>query len=353
MVEKLNLPNHEVEPTSGDVHVYAGQGTQGVGVGADLWKMYETARKIYAITDQESGLPVTKVSFEGPQELLDQPTYTQLSILARNKACLEVAKEKRLDGFTRLPKYVIGHSFSIFSAAEESGAIDYPQAVKEVAKRGEALEIARREKPGQQIAILGLSKEDIERYKFNEFMKSINAELCANNAIGQIVIGVPMKTAEQFDEELKQFNEKFKLWSEENNLTRVKAKRVNKSLFHTSAMERAKELFAFVINNAHIGNPNVPIISNTEGKPITTAEGLRREFIAHLCVYVHHAESMRFVIKNGARRIVEIGNPTKILLRMTEEGRSNKQSIKDQPLVPGAENQYIGILSLPQQPSLV
>ena len=61
--------------------LFPGQGAQVIGMGKDLYEKYEEVRKIYDKVQEITGIDIKKISFEGPDELLNETQYTQIAIL--------------------------------------------------------------------------------------------------------------------------------------------------------------------------------------------------------------------------------------------------------------------------------
>ena len=72
--------------------LFPGQGAQVIGMGKDLYEKYEEVRKIYDKVQEITGIDIKKISFEGPDELLNETQYTQIAILTESLAILEILK---------------------------------------------------------------------------------------------------------------------------------------------------------------------------------------------------------------------------------------------------------------------
>ena len=73
-----------------------GGGGQSVGMGRNIYDEYEAARKIYEKVKDITGIDIAKISFEGPEEILNETKYTQLAILTESLAILEILKNKKI-----------------------------------------------------------------------------------------------------------------------------------------------------------------------------------------------------------------------------------------------------------------
>jgi [acyl-carrier-protein] S-malonyltransferase len=117
--------------------VFPGQGSQYKGMGGDLYKEYETARKIYTQASEVLGYDVAELSFEDPQEQLNLTRYTQPALLTHSIACLEVFRDLTDDGVK--PSMAAGHSLGEYSALVAAKALSFESALKLVQKRGELM----------------------------------------------------------------------------------------------------------------------------------------------------------------------------------------------------------------------
>ena len=117
--------------------VFPGQGSQYKGMGGDLFKEYETARTVYGQASEALGYDVAELSFEDPQEQLNQTRFTQPALLTHSIACLEVFKD--LTGDRLQPSMAAGHSLGEYSALVAAKALSFQSALKLVQKRGELM----------------------------------------------------------------------------------------------------------------------------------------------------------------------------------------------------------------------
>ena len=127
------------------------------GMGKELYENDEDARKIYDRVKEITGIDIAKISFEGPEELLNQTKYTQLAILTNSLAELEVLKKQGIKA-----EISAGLSLGEYTALIYSKALSFEDGVKLVQKRGEFMQDLAPKGNWQMAAILGAKDENVE-----------------------------------------------------------------------------------------------------------------------------------------------------------------------------------------------
>ena len=112
--------------------LFPGQGSQSVGMGKDIYEEYEDARKIYNQVKNITGIDIAKISFEGPEDILNETKYTQLAILTESLAILEILKNNNITA-----NMSAGLSLGEYTALINSKALMFEEGIKVVQKRGE------------------------------------------------------------------------------------------------------------------------------------------------------------------------------------------------------------------------
>ena len=117
--------------------VFPGQGSQYRGMGSDIYKEHATAKKVYTQASDVLGYDIAELSFDDPQEQLNQTRYTQAALLTHSIACLEVFRDLTDDCLN--PAMAAGHSLGEYSALVAAKALSFESALKLVQKRGELM----------------------------------------------------------------------------------------------------------------------------------------------------------------------------------------------------------------------
>src|SRR5437660_6101683 len=161
-------------------YIFPGQGSQYVGMGKDLYEGSPVAREIYDRADDILGFPLSKVSFEGPEERLKQTGTTQPAIFVQSMALTRL-----LDGGDAA--MAAGHSLGEYSALVFSGAMTFEGGLRLVGLRGALMQQAGEERKGTMAAVIGLAPEVVAALCAEAASEGIVQ--CANfNSPGQIVI---------------------------------------------------------------------------------------------------------------------------------------------------------------------
>src|SRR5579871_5086389 len=117
--------------------VFPGQGSQAVGMGADVVAASPAARALFERADRTLGFALSTLCFEGPEEALKETINTQPAIVAVSLAFLAALEEYVTSKGVRLqPAYVAGHSVGEYTALAAGGALAAEEAIALVRERG-------------------------------------------------------------------------------------------------------------------------------------------------------------------------------------------------------------------------
>src|SRR5918995_31760 len=140
--------------------VFPGQGSQYVGMGADLVTRSPAAAAAYERADAALGVPLSRMILEGPSDELDLTVNAQPAILATSVAFLDAMREEAAAaGVEIVPRALAGHSAGQYAAAVAADAIDYADALRLVRERGRIMQ--ERGIEGGMGAVIGLSDEQV------------------------------------------------------------------------------------------------------------------------------------------------------------------------------------------------
>jgi [acyl-carrier-protein] S-malonyltransferase len=275
-------------------YVFPGQGSQSVGMGRDLYENFASAKAIFKQADEVLGIPLSKLCFEGPEDVLKQTINTQPALLTVSFICLKIAQEVAGDKLPN-PAFVAGHSLGEYTALAAAGVIDFTTAVFLARERGRLMYEAGLIEPGGMVAVLGLDADSLA-----EVCSQTDTRIANFNCTGQLIISGAAK-------DLPRASELAKV----RGASRTIPLEVS-GAFHSPLMQPAKEGLMAKIAGITFRKPSVPIIANVTARPLTTPEEIKTELIDQLCNCVQWQRSVEYMTKNGVLTFYEIG-PGKVL----------------------------------------
>jgi [acyl-carrier-protein] S-malonyltransferase len=164
--------------------LFPGQGSQKVGMGADLAHQFPAARRVFQEADEALGLALSRMCFEGPEEDLRLTANTQPATLATSIAALRAFESE----YPITPEFAAGHSLGEYSALVAAGALTLGDALRAVRERGRVMQEACPPGHGAMAALIGLDLAAV-REVCDEASTGDEIAVAANlNAPGQIVI---------------------------------------------------------------------------------------------------------------------------------------------------------------------
>ena len=274
--------------------IFPGQGSQSVGMGADLFRSFSQAREVYAEASSVLGFDVAKLSFEGPKEELDSTINTQPCLLAAEYAAFMVLASEGVK-----PALLAGHSLGEYTAEVASGALSFSSALRITRLRAKLMQETVPEGMGMMAAILGLSPDVVDDICAG--LKNGYAQAANYNCPGQIVISGETAAVRECMEAARQRGAK-----------RAIALQVSVPS-HSRLMEGpAKKLAEYLFLEASIKPPSVPVIGNADAIVLSTPDGLRAALVRQLSNPVRWEESQKVMQAEGAGVFVEVG-PGKVL----------------------------------------
>ncbi|MDD8048337.1 MAG: ACP S-malonyltransferase [Thomasclavelia sp.] len=272
--------------------VYAGQGSQVVGMGKSFYDNYEIAKKIY--DDIDLDIDVKELSFNGPIEELSKTSQTQPCMVAFGVVVTNLLKQNRI-----IPSYVCGLSLGEYTALHASGVFDDQQAIELVRFRGLAMEKAAEGVKSKMLAIIGL-----DRTKLDEAVskaKSLGVvQICNYNCPGQLVIGGEDKAVTKAGEYALELGAR-------------RAIPLNTSgPFHTSLLEEASKNLHDKFKDTKFNEMTIPVIFNATAKELADDKSIADMLELQVKSSVYFEDSIRYMIDKGVDTIIEVG-PGKVL----------------------------------------
>jgi [acyl-carrier-protein] S-malonyltransferase len=277
--------------------VFPGQGSQFVGMGAELVHQSSAARDIFQQADEALGFSLSTLCFGGPEEELRLTANTQPAILTMSMAVLAALREK-LPAY--VPDFVAGHSLGEYSALTAAGSITFADAVKTVRARGQFMEEAVPAGQGAMAAVLGLEREALHAVCEDVTASGHPVQLANLNSPGQIVISGSAEGVKQAGEKAKASGAK-----------RVLPLNVS-GPFHSSLMQPAAEKLQKVLAGVDVKDASVPVVANVTARPVSEAGAIVESLVQQVASPVLWEDSVQWMVEQGVTTFVEIG-PGKVL----------------------------------------
>lgn len=275
--------------------VFPGQGSQSVGMLADLAAAHAEVRAAFDEASQGAGLDLWALSQQGPEEQLNRTEHTQPALLAASVAVWRVWQ--KLGGVH--PAQFSGHSLGEYSALVCAEALSLHDAAALVAERGRLMQAAVPAGVGAMAAILG--GDDAQIAAVCEEVAQGQVVSPANfNSPGQLVIA---GHAEAVDRALAKLAE----------LGVKKAIKLAVSVpSHCALMREAADKLGERMSGLSWRQPTVPVVQNAEARAYDSVEDIRGALQRQLYLPVRWTQCVQALVAGGATRMAECG-PGKVL----------------------------------------
>ncbi len=278
---------------SGHAFLFPGQGSQYVGMGKSLYEASHEVRTLYDKAEQILGIPLKRISFEGPEDELRESKNAQVAILLHSYALFSLLREHEQ------PSIVAGHSLGEFTALIVSGSLSFPDALHLVRLRGELMSRAGEKSPGTMAAIIGLDANDVT---------SICEELSNEGIINPANYNAPAQTV--ITGEIPLIHKAMDIAKQRGAKRAIELK--VSGAFHSKLMQDAFLPFRKVLTKQQFRNPSIPIVMNVTGEIAQNETDVRSGISKQILNPVQWVKTLHTLSGTGIASFVEIG-PGKVL----------------------------------------
>ncbi|MFC0225739.1 ACP S-malonyltransferase [Serratia aquatilis] len=280
--------------------VFPGQGSQTVGMLADLATQFPIVEQTFSEASAVLGYDLWQLVQLGPVEELNKTWQTQPALLAASVAIFRAWQQQG----GKMPAMMAGHSLGEYSALVCAGVLDFSEAIRLVELRGKLMQEAVPEGTGAMYAIIGLDNESI-------------AKACAESAQGQVVSPVNFNSPGQVViAGTKEAVERAGAACKAAGAKRALPLPVSVPS-HCALMKPAAEKLAVALQQVTFNPPTVPVINNVDVHAETAPEAIRDALVRQLYNPVRWTESVEFIAAEGVSQLLEIG-PGKVLTGLTK-----------------------------------
>lgn len=272
--------------------VYAGQGSQVVGMGKSFYDNYQIAKDVFDNIDLD--IDVKKLCFEGPIEELSKTSNTQPCMVTVAIIATRLLEENGI-----VPDYVAGLSLGEYSALNAAGVLTDNDAIDLVRFRGQAMERAAAGIESKMFAIIGLDRELLNE-AVNE-AKDLGFVAIANyNCPGQLVIAGEVDAVTKASELALEKGAR-------------RAIPLNTSgPFHTELLAPASKELKEKFTTVTFNEMQIPVVFNSSAKELEPGTSIAKMLEKQVMSSVYFEDSIRYMISKGVDTIIEIG-PGKVL----------------------------------------
>jgi len=292
--------------------LFPGQGSQAVGMGADVFEASPAARRVFESVDEALGMSLSTICFQGPDDVLRETINTQPAIVTVSLALL-AALQEALNEHTSswssplIPSYTAGHSVGEYAALVASSVLRLQDAIRLVRERGRLMHHEGTVCSGGMAAVIGMDAEILQAVCQEATSQAVatlgdinhpglgQVSVANFNAPGQIVISGEQGALNLAMEMAKARGAK-----------RVIPLAVS-GAFHSPVMQPAADGLAEAILSSEVYDATIPIIGNIHATPLTEAHAIREELAGQIAAPVQWIRTIEYMADTGVTTFLEIG----------------------------------------------
>jgi [acyl-carrier-protein] S-malonyltransferase len=267
--------------------LFPGQGSQFVGMGADLFEARPDL--VGEPADEVLGFSLRTVCLEGPEDVLTRTEHAQPALYA-----LAYALWEELAPHVPAPAAAAGHSLGEYTALAAAGVFSYPEGLGLVAERGRAMAAAADAEPSTMAAVIGSDLAEVDAVCRRHRDGGGRLWVANINAPGQIVVAGGVGDVEWLSESARELG-----------LRRVVPLAVA-GAFHSPYMAPAAERLTTALEGVTASPGSFPVYANVSARPVETAE-VGRSLVEQVTAPVRFSDSLQAMTEAGISTFVHVG----------------------------------------------
>ena len=304
--------------------LFPGQGSQEVGMASRLAADYPAAKAAFDEADAILGFALSRLCFEGPEEVLTDTINAQPALLAASVATLRALESELQQSPLNppgldAPVYVAGHSMGEYTALVAAGSLSYADGLRLVRERGRLMKMAGEKRPGMMAAILGLDEAHVAAICADATAEKGIAQVANDNCPGQVVISGDQQGMDRGH-------------GGTGKGRRTKNRSSGREYCLSQPTDATSRRGASIRSLTPLlsRRRSCPIIANTTAVPVTRVEEIRAELVAQLTGSVRWTASIQRALDDGITDFVEIG-PGDVLVGLVRRinRKAGRHSVND------------------------
>jgi [acyl-carrier-protein] S-malonyltransferase len=270
--------------------IFPGQGSQVVGMGADIAGQSPEARDIFQRASEILGYDLLELQSVGPEDVLRETQFSQPAIFATNVALY------RAVGESFAPVVSAGHSFGELCSLTVAESLTLEDALRIVDARGKAMQAAADITPGGMSAVLGLNVDVVRRVtEETQRATGLRVQLANFNAPSQIVISGDLAGVRAAGEAMLKAGAK-----------RVVPLNVS-GAWHSELMRPAVAPFAAAVNAGKFVRPKFDVVSNVDALVYASTDVIKENLARSITQDVRWHDAAEQVLSHGLDMVIEFG----------------------------------------------
>lgn len=274
--------------------VFPGQGSQKVGMGADLAETSAAAREVFEEADDALGQKLSRIMREGPVDQLTLTENAQPAIMANAIAVLSVLEKEGGVVLADKAACVAGHSLGEYTALCAAGAFSLADTARLLKLRGQAMQSAVPVGQGGMCALLGADLEKAQALAEAAAEEQV-CQIANDNDPGQVVLSGHIEAIERAVALVK-----------EHGIKRGVPLPVS-APFHCDLMQPAADAMEQALSQTPPGALRIPLYANVTADCVTDPEEERALLVGQVTGRVRWRESVLAMREAGVEHFIELG----------------------------------------------